>query len=220
MSQIVPLLYLEDSFVMVGLFCATLMSRFLVMILWLLVYIWLYPFHIQLLLLHPFPLVLSPFYPYVFYVWGDLSLDFHWDFIHIHIHVSEKVDVLLGNELGDTCAYEISCFWCFMMEIIVLSWVYWVIYGCWIWFSLVYHEMFVSVLFRVTCYPLLSSTFPNVSHLNPKPTLQPYANLFDLVWSVCSVLELDMSQSPWFAPIRCLIPDSSLVGRLWAKHEP
>jgi hypothetical protein len=25
--------------------------------------------------------------------------------------VSEKVDILLGVELGDTCAYEILCFW-------------------------------------------------------------------------------------------------------------
>jgi hypothetical protein len=48
----VPSFYLEDSLVMVSLLCATLMSRFLVMILWLLVCMTLF-IRVQLLLFLP-----------------------------------------------------------------------------------------------------------------------------------------------------------------------
>ena len=138
-------------------------------------FIWLYSFLDQLILFFLlFPLVLSLLLFIHILCFEETSLLFFIEFLYTYIFMWVRRSMFYWEMSLETLVLmRFHVFGVFKMEIIVLK-CYWVIYGCWIWFSLVYHEMFVSVLFRVTCYPLLSSTFPNVSHLNPKPTLQPF----------------------------------------------
>ena len=173
-----------------------------------------------LIIFLPFPLVLSPYYTYTFYVWGDLSLVFHWDFIHIifmwvrrsmfNWEMSLETLVLMRFHVFGVIWWRSLCLYEFIGLFMVVGYdFHWFIMRC-LWVICLGSLAILYLAPHSQIYPTLTLS----------QRYNPCANLFDLVRLVCSVLELDMTQSPWFSPIRCLIPDSSLVGRFWAKHEP